>query len=82
MLEDTMQKTLVGTAKQQKDDLLSYSERLTELPLADLLEEAKRMSGANKEKVMIAVLTRRLECFLLAENLRRFMKMDCVKDVA
>lgn len=64
-----MRETQVITGKQQLDDLFAYSERLNELPLAALLEEAKRMNGVSKEKMLVTALANRLELLTTAYSL-------------
>lgn len=63
-------------------DLFAYAERLGELPVSELIHEAKQVSGASEEVMLITVLARRLECYSLAEKLREAMQMQCVRDVA
>lgn len=63
-------------------DLFAYAERLGELPVSELIHEAKQVSGASEEVMLITVLARRLECYSLAEKLRGAMQMQCVRDAA
>jgi len=72
-----MPKSEVITDKQHIDNLLAYSERLDELPVTDLLKEAKQLSGYSKETMLVAALARRLERYILAEKLRCAMKAVC-----
>lgn len=57
------------TKRKQHEDLLAYSERLDELPLADLLEEAKMIDGFSKEKMLATALAKRLEILTSAYSL-------------
>ena len=70
-----------GTAA-KVEDLFAYAERLGELPVSELIHEAKQVSGASEEVMLITVLARRLECYSLAEKLRGAMQMQCVRDAA
>jgi len=63
-----MRKMQVTTGKQQVDAVLAYSERLEELPLTDLLEEAKQLSGFSKEKMLVTALAKRLEIYMQEIN--------------
>jgi len=60
------------------EELLSYAERLNELPVPELIDEARQVGGESREVLLIAVLAKRLEYYLLAEKLRSTMQTQCV----
>lgn len=56
-----MQQTKVITLKQQREDVFVYSDRLNDMSLSELLEEAANQNGLSKEKMLIAELANRLK---------------------
>ncbi|WP_430735497.1 hypothetical protein [Halodesulfovibrio aestuarii] len=64
-----MKKTDAISEGQAREDLFAYFELLDELPLADLLEEARLVSGFSKEKMLVTALAKRLEVLTSAYSL-------------
>lgn len=62
------------------EELLSYAERLNELSVPELIDEARQVGGQSREVLLLTVLAKRLESYLLAEKLRAAMHMQPVGD--
>lgn len=58
------QKLVVTTNKEQQENLLSYFERLEDMPLAELLLEAKeKLYSFNEERMVAQALANRLQAY-------------------